>query len=103
VVLQRRWTIQILTLACVSPIRLSQLRREIPNASKKALAATLRHLQAEGILHRRDLSHRVLHVEYELSWDKRPCVENLLAALCCLGAVVARQDVSSSTTGNDGS
>jgi hypothetical protein len=38
-----------------------------PGASKKALTASLRSLEAAQIVVRRDLSNSVLHVEYELA------------------------------------
>ncbi|MBW4039127.1 MAG: helix-turn-helix transcriptional regulator [Acidobacteria bacterium] len=64
--LQGKWTIQILCAMRAHPVRLSVLRREIPFASKKALTASLRSLEAARVVVRRDLSNSVLHVEYEL-------------------------------------
>ena len=49
-----------------NPVRLSELRRGLPSASKKALTASLRSLEASRVIVRRDLSSSVLHVEYEL-------------------------------------
>ena len=46
---------------------ISELKREIPSASKKALTASLRSLEAARVVLRRDLSSSVLHVEYELA------------------------------------
>lgn len=65
--LQGKWTVHILCAMRGHPKRLSQLRREIPSASKKALTASLRSLQAERIIVRRDLSSSVLRVEYEIA------------------------------------
>jgi DNA-binding HxlR family transcriptional regulator len=64
--LQGKWTIPILSAMRVRPVRLSELKRETPSASKKALTASLRSLEAAGVVVRRDLSRVVLHVEYEL-------------------------------------
>ena len=64
--LQGKWTVQILCAMRARPVRLSELKRKIPSASKKALTASLRSLEAAHIVLRRDLSSSVLHVEYEL-------------------------------------
>lgn len=44
--LQGKWTVQILCAMRTRPVRLSELRRAIPPASKKALTASLRSLEA---------------------------------------------------------
>jgi DNA-binding HxlR family transcriptional regulator len=48
------------------PVRLSGIKRQIPSASKKALIASLRSLEARRVVQRRDLSGSTLHVEYEI-------------------------------------
>jgi DNA-binding HxlR family transcriptional regulator len=65
--LQGKWTVQILCAMRGGPVRLSELKRAIPPASKKALTANLRSLEAARVVLRRDLSSSVLHVEYELA------------------------------------
>ncbi len=65
--LQGKWTVQILCAMREHPTRLSELRRLIPSASKKALTASLRSLEAERLIVRRDLSNSVLRVEYEIA------------------------------------
>jgi hypothetical protein len=49
------------------PVRLSNLRRKVPTASKKVLIDNLHKLENAGIILRRDLSTKVRHVEYELT------------------------------------
>ena len=66
-VLRGKWTVQILCALLDGPVRLSQLRRLIPIASKKALTANLRSLEKLHLIVRRDLSSSVLHVEYEIA------------------------------------
>jgi DNA-binding HxlR family transcriptional regulator len=66
-VLRGKWTVQILCALLDGPVRLSQLRRLIPTASKKALTANLRSLETLQLILRRDLSNSVLHVEYEIA------------------------------------
>jgi DNA-binding HxlR family transcriptional regulator len=76
--LQGKWTIQILYAMRACPVRLSELKRKIPPASKKALTASLRSLEVAQVVLRRDLSSSVLHVEYELADEMR---EPLVALL----------------------
>ena len=45
-----KWTIQILCAMREHPVRLSQLKRAIPSASKKALTASLRSLEAARVV-----------------------------------------------------
>lgn len=63
--LSRKWTVHILFAMSGRAVRLSALKRQVPAASKKALTSSLRALEAEGLIVRRDLSSSVLHVEYE--------------------------------------
>lgn len=76
--LQGKWTIEILCAIRTRPMRFNELRRAIPSASKKALAATLKSLQRSQIVRRRDLSQSVLHVEYSLADPMREPMAALL-------------------------
>ncbi len=60
------------------PIRLGQLGRTIPRASKKVLTQNLRDLEAAGIVVRTDFSDVVLHIEYELKQDVKDSILALL-------------------------
>jgi DNA-binding HxlR family transcriptional regulator len=66
VIVLAEWTIHILDVLRDRPVRLGQLRRGIPQASKKTLIGSLRSLEVAGIVLRKDKSGSVLHVEYEL-------------------------------------
>jgi DNA-binding HxlR family transcriptional regulator len=66
-ILKGKWTVQILCALLDGPVRLSQLTRLMPAASKKALTANLRALEKVRLISRRDLSNSVLHVEYEIA------------------------------------
>ena len=79
--LQGKWTVQILCAMRERPTRLSELRRVIPSASKKALTASLRSLEAARIVLRRDLSSSVLRVEYEIAETMREPLSALLDQL----------------------
>ena len=65
--IQGKWKIGILSSVQRGPVRLSQLRRMFPQASKKMLAQSLREMESDGLIIRTDLSGRLRHVEYSLS------------------------------------
>lgn len=79
--LQGKWKLQILSFMCSGPVRLGQLARLIPGASKKVITQNLRKLEADGVVVRSDFSDVVLHVEYDLSPNFRDSVANLLDQL----------------------
>jgi hypothetical protein len=62
----------------------------VPGASKKGLTKTLRDLEAAGIVMRRDLSHVVLHIEYELKQDVKDSILALLDQLAECGDALLR-------------
>ncbi len=65
--IQGKWKIGILSSVQRGSVRLSQLRRTFPQASKKMLAQSLREMERDGLIIRTDLSGRLRHVEYSLS------------------------------------
>ncbi len=65
--LDGKWTVYILCAMLDGPVRLGQLLRLVPLASKKVLTKTLRDLERSGLVSRTDLSTSILHVEYRLS------------------------------------
>jgi len=86
--LQGKWTLQILCAMRNSPVRLGQLTRMIPAASKKALRSNLRALEDAEIVVRRDLSSKVLHVEYDFSDTMRETLGDLLDHLESWGKIL---------------
>jgi DNA-binding HxlR family transcriptional regulator len=62
-----KWKIGIISNLQRGPVRLSQLRRMFPQASKKMLSQQLREMERDGLIIRTDLSGRLRHVEYSLS------------------------------------
>lgn len=78
VLFQSKWRVQILCAMRSEPVRLGQLARLIPGASKKMLTQNLRQLEADGIVVRKDMSDLVLHIEYELDESTREGVCALL-------------------------
>lgn len=65
--MQGKWKTRILSRLQQGPARLGELCRLLPQASKKMLAQHLREMERDGLVVRKDLSGRVLHVEYSLS------------------------------------
>jgi DNA-binding HxlR family transcriptional regulator len=65
------------------PVRLGQLSRLLPEASKKVLMTELKQLVRSGLVERRDLSDGgvVRHVEYNLVESIRPATVVLLEQL----------------------
>lgn len=89
--LRHKWTVQILYAMRIEPVRLSQLKRIIPLASKKAIIASLRSLEADRIVVRRDLSNSVLHVEYDFERGMREAIVPLLDSLVSWGNFCERK------------
>lgn len=86
VLFEGKWRVQVLCAMRRGPVRLGQLGRLVPGASKKMLAQCLRRLEADGIVARHDLSNVILHVEYELHEDVRNSIGELLDHLAKWGS-----------------
>jgi DNA-binding HxlR family transcriptional regulator len=76
-----KWKIPILAQMIDRPVRLGQLRRLIPHASKKVLVQHLHELERDGIIERTDLSGKIKHVEYTISGPLGAAVLNLVGFL----------------------
>jgi DNA-binding HxlR family transcriptional regulator len=61
-----KWRLRILLCLADGPLRLSQLRKALPGASKKVLVENLYGLVRLGVIERHDLSTRIRRVEYVL-------------------------------------
>ncbi len=81
--LQGKWRVHILCAMHGGPVRLGQLSRLLPEASKKVLMTELKQLVSSGLVERRDLSDSgvVRHVEYNLIESIRPATFLLLEQL----------------------
>jgi DNA-binding HxlR family transcriptional regulator len=84
--LQGKWKLRILTQLRHGPIRLSQLRKMFPEASKKMLTLHLRELEQDGIVVRSDFSGRRRHVEYSLETSLGAAVLHLIGTLAEWGS-----------------
>ena len=76
-----KWNVAILVTMLDGSIRLGQLRRLLPRASKKVLVHQLHQLERDGIIVRTDLSGRIKRVEYTISAPLGRAVLNLLEFL----------------------
>jgi DNA-binding HxlR family transcriptional regulator len=79
--IQGKWKIPILLRLEQGSARLAQLRRLLPQASKKVLTQHLREMEADCLIVRTDLSDRVPHVEYALTPSLGIAVLCLISAL----------------------
>jgi DNA-binding HxlR family transcriptional regulator len=79
--IQGKWKTRILSQLQHGPVRLSELRRMLPEASKKVLAQHLREMEKDGLVVRKDLSGRLRHVQYSLSDTMGFAVLDLISTL----------------------
>ena len=79
--IQGKWKTRILSRLQHWPVRLSELRRMFPEASKKMLTQHLREMEKDGLVVRKDLSGRLRHVEYSLSESMGSAVLHLIKTL----------------------
>jgi DNA-binding HxlR family transcriptional regulator len=86
-VLQGKWKMQILCSVRWGPVRLGQLGRLMPSASKKVLIENLRELESHGLIVRREFSGVIRHVEYDFSETMRPAVVLILDHLAEFGNI----------------
>ena len=93
-ILQGKWKLQVLCAMRNDAVRISQLMRVLPAASKKSLRASLRELEAEKIVVRRDLSNNVLHVEFKSIDHLSEVMGSLLAQLARWGEIIEAEKTS---------
>ncbi|MBT2466759.1 helix-turn-helix transcriptional regulator [Streptomyces sp. ISL-66] len=81
-VIDGKWKVSILWELEQRPRRFGELRRLVPGVSEKVLAAQLRELEVDGIVHREVYDEVPPRVEYSLT----PLGQDLSGALAALGA-----------------
>ena len=92
--IQGKWKTRILSRLQHGPVRLSELRRMFPEASKKMLTQHLREMERDGLVIRKDLSGRLLHVEYFLSDSLGFAVLHLISTLTKWGREHLRDEAN---------
>ena len=80
----RRWKPLVLYYLRNGPLRFSELRRCIPEATQKMMTQTLRELEADGILHRQAYAQVPPKVVYSITRYGR-ILDPILEALCAWG------------------
>ncbi|MFC9298978.1 winged helix-turn-helix transcriptional regulator [Streptomyces sp. NPDC057011] len=80
-VIDGKWKVSVLWELEQRPRRFGELRRLVPGVSEKVLAAQLRELETDGIVHREVYEEVPPRVEYSLT----PLGEELNIALGALG------------------
>ena len=91
--IQGKWKMHILCAIRAKPVRLGQLARDLPEASKKVLTENLRELEDAGLVIRRDLGGSIRHVEYDLKEELRPAIQSMLDHLADFGAALGEPSV----------
>lgn len=66
-VITGKWKVLILWELSERPHRFGELRRELPGVTEKVLAAQLREMEADGIVHREAYDEVPPRVEYSLT------------------------------------
>jgi DNA-binding HxlR family transcriptional regulator len=62
-----KWKPCIFRYATQGPVRFGQIMKLLPEASKQALTVALREMEESGILDRKVIKEKLLHVEYTLT------------------------------------
>jgi DNA-binding HxlR family transcriptional regulator len=65
--LGEKWTMLVIVALENGPMRFGELRRKVEGVSQKMLSKTARNLERDGLLTRRLIDEKPLHVEYELT------------------------------------
>jgi DNA-binding HxlR family transcriptional regulator len=74
------------------PQRISDLCRNVPDASKKTLIESVQRLERPGLVQRRDLSGAVKHVEYQIKELFSQATSELLKTLAEFPLLTASDD-----------
>ena len=62
-----KWKPQIFRLVVDNTVRFSSLLREIEGSNKQSIASSLKQMEHDGLLERKVIKLKPLHVEYELT------------------------------------
>ncbi|MGI6153991.1 MAG: winged helix-turn-helix transcriptional regulator [Christensenellaceae bacterium] len=66
--LQGKWKSQVLyAMSLNDTLRFGELKKEVPGITNTMLTATLRELEADGLIHREQFNEIPPHVEYSLT------------------------------------
>lgn len=83
--IQGKWKTRVLFQLRYGPVRMTQLRKMLPEASKKMLTQHLREMEQDGLVVRNDFSGKLRHVEYSLSHSLGFAALRLISTLATWG------------------
>ena len=67
-VLRGRWKADVLYRLCVGAVGFGELQRQLPGVTRAMLSSTLRDLERDGVVRRREFADgKVKHTEYSLT------------------------------------
>lgn len=72
--LSGKWKPQIFRLAVEGPLRFNSLLRQLKGSSKQSIAVALKELETEGLLDKKTIALKPLHIEYMLSEKGRELI-----------------------------
>ena len=72
--LSGKWKPQIFRLAAEGPVRFNSLLRQMEGSNKQSVAVALKELEEQGLLTKKVVKEKPLHVEYTLSEKGRSLV-----------------------------
>lgn len=65
--LSGKWKLQIFKLAVEGPLRFSQLLKQLEGSNKQSVAVALKELENDGLLHKKIIQEKPLHIEYSIT------------------------------------
>lgn len=83
VAFQGKWRLNVLLQMSKGPVRLSQLKRAMPECSKKVLIDTLHSLEELGWIERREYHTKLKKVEYAFTSGYERDIRRVIAIASC--------------------
>lgn len=72
--LSGKWKSQIFRLATDSPVRFNTLLRQLEGSNKQSLSLALKDMETKGLLVKKVIKEKPLHIEYHLSEKGRQLI-----------------------------
>ncbi len=72
--LSGKWKLQIFRIALDGSVRFNSLLRQIEGSNKQSIAVALKELEEQGLLEKKIIKLKPLHIEYNLSEKGRSLI-----------------------------
>lgn len=72
--LSGKWKLQIFRIALDGSVRFNSLLRQIEGSNKQSIAVALKELEEQGLLEKKIIKLKPLHIEYNLSEKGRALI-----------------------------